>query len=377
MGNIRVSYAFNNAAGQAQIMEENHYYPFGLKHKKYGSVDKDFVEIDDETGYFVGIDVVPPLRRKPYQYKYNHREFQDELDLNVTAMDFRQYDNALGRFHNMDRLAELAPGISPYRFAFNNPNYWSDPTGLFENWYDAINYALDNNISGTIGYSGGDNGLYYINSGTGITAQSMYMIDENLVIGGTMIEGITIGNGNGGGGFGGNGGFDGVGGSGFGGNGGFDGVGSSMAGFNFGFGGEGINGYLQTTGLMYSSVGAYGERAFKKGSYTQTNGNKGNFQDRPYKKLSQNAKSNYNFSKDLGKLSKAGTIVSAGAIAYDFLDDGNIKTSSVVNGTLLAISLFFPPTAGIVLAYTVADYFFDFSGKIDNRFGEINTGIYD
>ena len=47
-------------------------------------------------------------------------------------MDFRQYDNALGRFLNPDRLSELAPSITPYRFAFNNPNYWSDPTGLFE-----------------------------------------------------------------------------------------------------------------------------------------------------------------------------------------------------------------------------------------------------
>ncbi len=32
----------------------------------------------------------------------------------------------------MDRLAELAPGITPYRFAFNNPNIFADPTGLFE-----------------------------------------------------------------------------------------------------------------------------------------------------------------------------------------------------------------------------------------------------
>src|SRR5690606_41603591 len=55
-------------------------------------------------------------------------------------MDFRQYDNALGRFHNMDRLAELAPGITPYRFAFNNPNYWSDPTGLFESWEAAQDF---------------------------------------------------------------------------------------------------------------------------------------------------------------------------------------------------------------------------------------------
>ena len=65
-----------------------------------------------------------------YKYKFNGQEYQDELGLNMTAMDFRQYDNALGRFHGMDALAELMPWITPYHFGFNNPVYWSDPTGL-------------------------------------------------------------------------------------------------------------------------------------------------------------------------------------------------------------------------------------------------------
>ena len=47
-------------------------------------------------------------------------------------MDFRQYNPAIGRFSNPDRLAELAPSLSPFRFAFNNPVYWSDPSGLYE-----------------------------------------------------------------------------------------------------------------------------------------------------------------------------------------------------------------------------------------------------
>lgn len=32
----------------------------------------------------------------------------------------------------MDRLSELTPSITPYRFAFNSPNIFSDPTGLKE-----------------------------------------------------------------------------------------------------------------------------------------------------------------------------------------------------------------------------------------------------
>lgn len=50
----------------------------------------------------------------------------------MTAMDFRQYDSAIGRFVGMDRLAEMTPNWTPYRFAFNNPVVFADPTGLSE-----------------------------------------------------------------------------------------------------------------------------------------------------------------------------------------------------------------------------------------------------
>ncbi len=69
---------------------------------------------------------------KLYNYKYNGKEFQEELGLNVTAMDYRQYDGAIGRFNSVDVLSELAPHLTPYRYAFNNPVYWSDPSGLLE-----------------------------------------------------------------------------------------------------------------------------------------------------------------------------------------------------------------------------------------------------
>lgn len=32
----------------------------------------------------------------------------------------------------MDLLADAMPGTTPYRFGLNNPNYWSDPLGLYE-----------------------------------------------------------------------------------------------------------------------------------------------------------------------------------------------------------------------------------------------------
>jgi RHS repeat-associated protein len=70
------------------------------------------------------------VARSKNQFKYNGQEFQDELELNMTAMDFRQYDNALGRFHGVDLLAEVDYSGSPYSFGFNNPVYFSDPSGL-------------------------------------------------------------------------------------------------------------------------------------------------------------------------------------------------------------------------------------------------------
>ncbi|MFN5773806.1 RHS repeat domain-containing protein, partial [Flavobacterium sp.] len=122
LGNIRVSYGLNEN-GVLTILEENNYYPFGLKHKNYNVSSRQYN----------GNNQLPLCTHCSYEYKYNGKEWQDELGLNMTAMDFRQYDNSIGRFNGIDSLSELYPDFSPYRFGFNNPNYWSDPTGLLEN----------------------------------------------------------------------------------------------------------------------------------------------------------------------------------------------------------------------------------------------------
>ncbi len=121
LGNIRLSYKdiSTTSTPSLQIVEENNYYPFGLKHKGYNN------NIISE-----------------HKFTYNGQEFNEDLGLNVSEMDFRQYDPALGRFSNPDRLAEYAPSLTPFRFAFNNPVYWSDPSGLYE--IDGGNISVNN-----------------------------------------------------------------------------------------------------------------------------------------------------------------------------------------------------------------------------------------
>src|SRR5690554_6129538 len=53
-------------------------------------------------------------------------------------------------FISVDPLAEQAPNWTPYRFGFNNPIMFTDPTGLFEKRSDARKYRRENDIEGRI-----------------------------------------------------------------------------------------------------------------------------------------------------------------------------------------------------------------------------------
>jgi len=120
LGNVRTSYT-KDASGNLAIVEENNYYAFGLKHNGY--------------------NVNGPLGNAVAQkYKYNGKELENDLALNVYGMDWRQYDPALGRFNTVDKLAELTYSMSPYTFGNNNPILFSDPSGLQGK---PTNYAVD------------------------------------------------------------------------------------------------------------------------------------------------------------------------------------------------------------------------------------------
>lgn len=126
LGNIRVSYGKDPSTNVLKVLEENHYYPFGLKHSNYNS-DKLMYVKESDVYKLVPINTILPT----YKYKYNGKELQDELGLNMYDYGARNYDPALGRWMNVDPLAEKGRRWSPYNYCMNNPVFFIDPDGMW------------------------------------------------------------------------------------------------------------------------------------------------------------------------------------------------------------------------------------------------------
>jgi RHS repeat-associated protein len=119
---VRLSYTQNG--NTVKTLEDNHYYPFGLKHENYAS--ERFERIRQENG---DLYVIQPTERREWQYKYNGKEWQDELGLNFYDYGARNYDAAIGRWMNVDRFAEKFETFSPYQYAGSTPTYFIDING--------------------------------------------------------------------------------------------------------------------------------------------------------------------------------------------------------------------------------------------------------
>jgi len=119
LGNVRLSYSDSDGNGtisQSEIIEENNYYPFGLKHKGYNT------------------NVSSSGNSVAQKFKYNGVELEESLGLNLYEMDKRQYDPAIGRFTGIDPITHHQ--FTPYRAFDNNPVLWTDPTGADSYRYD-------------------------------------------------------------------------------------------------------------------------------------------------------------------------------------------------------------------------------------------------
>lgn len=106
------------------VLEETNYYPFGLRHMNYNMSMSEY-----EKTLGGKVELKPFGGEKKYNYKYNGKEWQDELGLNVYDYGARNYDPAIGRWMNIDPLAEKSRRFSPYVYALDNPIYFIDPDG--------------------------------------------------------------------------------------------------------------------------------------------------------------------------------------------------------------------------------------------------------
>jgi RHS repeat-associated protein len=132
LGNIRLSYTQDPQTGALAILEEQHYYPFGLQHKNYNS---DITKIDllpeqnNEKGLKEAAPPSVPLQNPGYMYKFQGQELEVEFGKNTYAYQWRDYDPAIGRFNKIDRFAEKYYSVTPYHFSANNPVFFMEING--------------------------------------------------------------------------------------------------------------------------------------------------------------------------------------------------------------------------------------------------------
>ena len=96
------------------VVEESNYYPFGLQHKGYNNV------------------VSSNGNSTAQKFGFGGKELSEELGLEWHDFGARNYDASLGRWMNIDPMADRNYSWTPFRYGYNNPIKFVDPDGLYE-----------------------------------------------------------------------------------------------------------------------------------------------------------------------------------------------------------------------------------------------------
>jgi RHS repeat-associated protein len=109
LGNVR-SVITPDADGKPQVEQANDYFPFGMSFESK-------------------LPLLTKSGSGSNKHKYNGKE---EQEMPGKWLDYgaRFYDPALGRWHSVDPMSEIARRWTPYQYAYNNPIRFIDPDGM-------------------------------------------------------------------------------------------------------------------------------------------------------------------------------------------------------------------------------------------------------